>query len=82
MLWSGSRRGVTSLGRSRARRGITRGGVSPSSEAEYHPWGRHPLERGGESPEGYRDRSVGGPLWFLWAVGLSTLGCDHMGHVF
>jgi hypothetical protein len=43
----------------------------------------HPvLERGGNSPEGYRGQSVGGPLWLLWAVGLSTLGCDHSECVF
>jgi hypothetical protein len=46
------------------------------------PRGRLPLERGGESPEGYRGRPVGEPLWFLWVVGLSILGCDHTGRVF
>jgi hypothetical protein len=47
-----------------------------SSEAENRPRGRQALERGRESPEGHRDRSIGGPLWFLWVVGLPTLGCD------
>jgi hypothetical protein len=44
--------------------------------------GRQALERGGESPEGYHGRSIGGLLWFLWAVGLSALGCDYVEHVF
>jgi hypothetical protein len=71
------------------------GGVRPSSEVENHPRGRQALERGGvctawrpvlelggNSPEGYRGRLVGGPLWLVWAVGLSTLGCDHTERVF
>jgi hypothetical protein len=79
----------------RARWRIAWGGVRPSSEVENHPRGRQALERGGvctawrpvlelggNSPEGYRGRLVGGPLWFLWAVGLSTLGCDHTERVF
>jgi hypothetical protein len=53
-----------------------------SSEAENRPRVRQPLERGGESPEGYRVQSVGGSLWFIWVVGLSTLGCGHMERIF
>jgi hypothetical protein len=72
-----------------------RGGVRPSSEAENRPRGRQALERGrvcavwrpvlgrgGNSSEGYRGWLVGGPLWLLWTVGLSTLGCDHSERVF
>jgi hypothetical protein len=66
----------------RARCRIARGGARPSSEADCCPRGCQPLERGGESPEGYCGQSVGGPLWFLWAVGLPSLSCDHRQHVF
>jgi hypothetical protein len=64
--------------RPRARRGLARGGIRPSSEVEKHLRGRQALERGGDyavrrsvherggdSPEGYRGRSFGGPLWLL-----------------
>jgi hypothetical protein len=78
----GSGRGVTGLWRPRTRRRIARGGTRPSSEVVSCPRGRQPLEQGGEPPEGYRGRSVGGPLWFLWAVGLPALGCDHRQRVF
>jgi hypothetical protein len=36
----------------RARRSLARGGVQPSSEAEFRPRGRPALEQGGVSPEG------------------------------
>jgi hypothetical protein len=71
----------------RARRSSARGGVRLSSETGFHPRGRQALERGsvytawrpvlergGNSLEGYHGRSVGGPLWLLLAVGLSTFG--------
>jgi hypothetical protein len=68
----------------RGRQALERGGggARPSREAETRPRGRQALERGGESSEGYRGRSFGGSSWLLWAVGLSTLGCDHTEHVF
>jgi hypothetical protein len=56
------------------RQALERGGA-------YAAW-RPALERGGNSPEGYRGRSAGGSLWLLWAMGLSILGCDHTERVF
>jgi hypothetical protein len=62
---------------------LAAGGVNPSSEAEPRLRGRRALERGGDSaarcpvlerdgdsPEGYRDRSFSGPLRLLgpWAL--------------
>jgi hypothetical protein len=78
--WGGLERGGDSpegTSGPRARQRFSRGGARPSCESETRPRGRQALERGEESPEGYRDRSFGGPLWLLWAVGLSTLGCNH-----
>jgi hypothetical protein len=62
--------------------GSPEGASAPRARRSIARGGRQALERGGELPEGYRGRSVGGPLWFLWAVGLSTLGCDHTECIF
>jgi hypothetical protein len=61
------RGGVSPEGASdpRARRSFARGGVRPSSEAEFRPRGRPALERGGVSLEG-----VLGPAT-CWAAGIT-----------
>jgi hypothetical protein len=72
----------------RAHGDLERGGESlvgasgPRARWRIAQWGRQALERGSESPEGYHGRSVGGLLWFLWAVGLFALGCNYVEHVF
>jgi hypothetical protein len=82
MLWSGewARRHEPGAALSEAKNRPR--GIRPSSEAEDRLRGRQVLERGGDSLEGYHSQSVGGPLWLLWAVGLSTLGCDRSKLVF
>jgi hypothetical protein len=49
----------------RARQSFSRGGVRPSSEAEFRPRGRPALKRGGVSPEGALGPAA------CWAVGVS-----------
>jgi hypothetical protein len=73
--------------------GSPEGASGPSSEEKTHPRGRQALERVGDfvawylvlerdrdSPKGYRDRPLGGPLWLsgpwallLWAATIRSV---------